>query len=49
MQDCRGEDGFDGMTDGMAKVDEVAETRFALVDRDDVRFDTNRGGDDMEE
>lgn len=48
MQDGRGEDGLDGMANGVAEVDEVAETRLAFVDGDDVRLDGNRPDDNGE-
>jgi hypothetical protein len=44
-----GEDGFDGVADGVTKVDEVSESSLAFVDGDDVGFDVDTASDDGEE
>jgi hypothetical protein len=39
MENGGGKDGFDGVSDAVTKVDEIAETSLAFVDGDDVRLD----------
>jgi hypothetical protein len=49
VQNFGGEDGFDGVPDGVAEVDEVSKTGLALINGDDVGFDIDGAGDDGEE
>jgi hypothetical protein len=49
VEDGRGEDGLDGMSDGVAKVNKIAQPRLALVDGDDVCLDGDGALDDGEE
>jgi hypothetical protein len=49
VEDGRGEDGLDGMSDRVAKVDEIAQPRLALVNSDDVCLDGDGALDDGEE
>jgi len=49
VKDLGGNDGFDGVSDGVPKVDEVSKTCLSLVDGDDVSLDVERSSDDREE
>jgi hypothetical protein len=42
------EDRLDSMTDSVAKVDEVSQTRFSLVDSDNMSLDVDRSRDDLQ-
>jgi hypothetical protein len=43
----RGKNGFDGMADGVSKVDEIPEPGFSLVDSDNVGLDVDGTGHDL--
>lgn len=49
MEDIGSDDGLDSVTNGVAKVDEVAKAGLLLVDRNDVGFGRDGGADDGEE
>lgn len=49
MKDIRCQNTFERMSNGMAKIDQVAQTSLFFVDRDDVRFDSYRTVNDGEE
>ena len=49
VEHLRGENSFDGVPDSVSEVDEVAESRLALVDGNDVGLDVDTASDDGEQ
>ena len=49
MQNLWGEDRFDGMANGMSKIDEISQTRLTFVNGNNVCLDGDGGDDDAKE